>query len=126
MIIKEYCDFLAHHGIKGQRRGHRRWQNEDGTLTEAGKERYNAMSSRDKKIYNQYSETAKGIDYTNQKLKKQYESGKIPWYQSKAKLERSISKNNKDIKEIRKLAEETISNAKIVPLSEIKEKNKAG
>lgn len=31
---------LYHHGIKGQRWGVRRYQNEDGTLTEAGKKRY--------------------------------------------------------------------------------------
>ena len=31
---------LAHHGIKGQKWGVRRFQNEDRTLTEAGKERY--------------------------------------------------------------------------------------
>ena len=31
---------LYHHGIKGQRWGLRRFQNPDGTLTEAGKERY--------------------------------------------------------------------------------------
>lgn len=32
--------FLAHHGIKGQRWGVRRYQNPDGTLTEAGKKHY--------------------------------------------------------------------------------------
>lgn len=31
--------YLAHHGIKGQKWGIRRYQNEDGTLTDAGKER---------------------------------------------------------------------------------------
>jgi len=31
---------LYHHGIKGQKWGYRRFQNEDGTFTEAGKERY--------------------------------------------------------------------------------------
>ena len=30
---------LYHHGIKGQRRGVRRYQNEDGTLTDAGRKR---------------------------------------------------------------------------------------
>lgn len=32
---------LQHAGIKGMRWGHRRFQNKDGTLTEAGKKRYN-------------------------------------------------------------------------------------
>ena len=31
---------LYHHGIKGQKWGQRRWQNEDGTFNEAGKKRY--------------------------------------------------------------------------------------
>lgn len=32
--------YLAHHGIKGQRWGVRRFQNPDGSLTEAGRRRY--------------------------------------------------------------------------------------
>jgi len=35
-----YCGELYHHGIKGQKWGVRRYQNEDGTLTEEGKKRY--------------------------------------------------------------------------------------
>ena len=31
--------YLAHHGILGMKWGVRRYQNEDGTLTEAGKSR---------------------------------------------------------------------------------------
>lgn len=34
-----YTDELYHHGIKGQKWGVRRYQNEDGTYTKAGKER---------------------------------------------------------------------------------------
>lgn len=33
-------DYLAHFGIKGQKWGIRRYQNEDGSLTEEGKKRY--------------------------------------------------------------------------------------
>ncbi len=44
-------DFLVHYGIKGQKWGLRRFQNEDRTLTEAGKERYSKSGSgaKDKK-----------------------------------------------------------------------------
>ena len=38
---------LYHHGIKGQRWGYRRFQNEDGTLTDAGKNRnYNKRNMK--------------------------------------------------------------------------------
>lgn len=40
---------LYHHGIKGMRWGIRRYQNEDGSLTELGKRRYGSMS--DEKLY---------------------------------------------------------------------------
>lgn len=41
-----YSEELYHHGIKGQKWGVRRFQNPDGTRTEAGKERYNKGSER--------------------------------------------------------------------------------
>ena len=46
-------EYLAHHGIKGQRHGIRRFQNYDGSLTAAGKLRYsvgNGGKSISKKI----------------------------------------------------------------------------
>lgn len=37
--------YLAHHGIRGQKWGVRRYQNEDGSLTSAGKSRYSTDSA---------------------------------------------------------------------------------
>lgn len=39
--------YLAHHGILGQKWGVRRFQNKDGTLTEAGKKRYSDYVDRE-------------------------------------------------------------------------------
>lgn len=38
-------DYLYHHGIKGQKWGVRRYQNEDGSLTDAGRKRYYGLVS---------------------------------------------------------------------------------
>lgn len=43
-------DILIHHGILGQKWGVRRYQNEDGTLTAAGKKRYMKDVSKLRKL----------------------------------------------------------------------------
>jgi hypothetical protein len=64
----DYDLFIEHHGIKGMRWGVRRFQNEDGTLTDEGKKHYGAL--------NEHS------DYKNN-----------PQYiKDRAKLQRSIQK----------------------------------
>ena len=40
-------DYLAHHGIRGQKWGVRRYQNEDGSYTNAGRERHAEAESSD-------------------------------------------------------------------------------
>lgn len=57
---------LTHHGIKGQKWGVRRYRNTDGSLTEAGKKRYNSNNNTDepsrvKKIAKTVGAAALGI-----------------------------------------------------------------
>ena len=57
-------NYLAHHGIKGQKWGVRRYQNSDGSLTEVGKKHYDRMSD----------------DKLNKVLKKQVKQKKAELY----------------------------------------------
>lgn len=58
---------LAHHGIKGQKWGVRRYQNEDGTLTAAGKRRDRANRDTDT-----MSDTELKSEVQRMNLEKQY------------------------------------------------------
>ena len=62
-----FTDELYHHGVKGQRWGIRRYQNEDGLLTAAGKARYDVKEAkRDykkaRKEFNKSSRFAVGVN----------------------------------------------------------------
>lgn len=62
-------DEFYHHGIKGMKWGIRRYQNEDGTLTAAGKKRYGSMSDDklQKSLYKQVKKArAEQTDWSNQ------------------------------------------------------------
>ena len=76
---------LLHYGIKGMKWGVRRYQNKDGTLTNAGKKRYDDNSKVDaakkdykesKRAYNKaYGEAYKGsIDYLSSDKKKRQDA----------------------------------------------------
>lgn len=67
----EKAKCLMHYGIPGQRRGYRRFQNEDGSLTPAGEQRYNGGkigSNNRETYYNDRSElNNKELDYVSRK-----------------------------------------------------------
>ncbi len=64
-------NYLAHYGIAGQKWGIRRFQNEDGSLTDEGKLRYlKQMSDKEQRIYNKMSDGHKRY------IEKQLDEGK--------------------------------------------------
>ena len=57
-------DELYHHGIKGQKWGVRRFQNEDGSLTNAGKKRYGTKENFEKQYPEDVKRNVKAIKKT--------------------------------------------------------------
>ena len=57
--------YLAHHGIKGQQWGNRRFQNEDGSLTPEGKERYSNNENIKQGSINDMSSGRNNINNSN-------------------------------------------------------------
>ena len=102
-------DHLAHHGVKGQKWGVRRYRNEDGSLTEAGKARYDLKEA--KRDYKRTLKNAtrggygiKGIERT-MNARKDLESKRLKYIDAKAKkaaLKSEKKEFNTYVKEFKK------------------------
>lgn len=79
VYVKIKDDTLAHHGIKGQRWGVRRYQNADGSLTSSGRSHYGVGEARNKTKEERKSERAE------QKAKKKQAKAKAEAAQKRLK-----------------------------------------
>lgn len=84
-------DEMYHHGIKGQKWGQRHFQNLDGSLTPAGRERYGQLLKK-------YSSKKSGLSAKRKKLN--------------SNLDEQLSRNRLNVKKISKLSKKLSKNAK--------------
>lgn len=98
-------DFIEHHGIKGQKHGVRRYQNEDGSLTELGRRHYGIFE----RVRNYFSPASKGYRAA-QKQKKIDE--KIKYQQKVNELKRLKNENKEEEYRTKQMKREDIDERK--------------
>ena len=81
VITRASSDELTHHGIKGQKWGVRRYQNDDGTWTEAGKQRYgdsqNQSVNKDERKFAKLLNKANSGSFGKQTLRSDFAKSKL-------------------------------------------------
>lgn len=104
-MYTEY-EYLAHSGIRGMKWGIRRFRNEDGTLTEAGKKRYAKLNA---KVDKEYAKAVKGVTEKADKVRaamvnQTYKGKTLLSAQQGAILavEKNVLKYNKKLSDIKK------------------------
>lgn len=86
----EYQQYLAHYGVKGQKHGRRRYQNEDGSLTAEGREHYGVGDGKN----------LKKIDHDAKKDAKEYATAKAYYGEGagnrRKRIKNIVSERSKD------------------------------
>ena len=94
--------YLAHHGILGMKWGVRRYQNEDGSLTAAGKKRYDKMEAYRTKLAGKAKQKSERLSERSKEAGRNIRDLKENGTDSKAYNE---WKNNQDAKRAREWEE---------------------
>ena len=87
-----YSNELYHHGIKGQKWGVRRFQNKDGSLTKAGRDKYQKFGFRNIKAISE-KDRFKNADYLKRTEQTQHTINEIQKWNDKERLKIYKTKN---------------------------------
>lgn len=87
-------DELYHHGIKGQKWGIRRYQNEDGSLTDAGKTRYGMQRVLNYNSRKQSRAVAKNTGLKSRSMHLNERLDRARFYNNEKKVDRLLKKLN--------------------------------
>lgn len=98
-------DDLEHYGLKGQKWGIRKYQNKDGTYTEAGKKRYNREQKKASKLTAQARVSSRAVRLAEKKTHKAKvkahmaptDKNRLSYAANRSALEKLREKNGKNI-----------------------------
>lgn len=116
-------DCLEHHGILGQKWGIRRYQNEDGSLTEAGKRRYSREVAKEQRV-------ARSIEKSERRMriKEAKAAAKASEMEAKARIleakARSKKADDKDVSDKANAGSKDISKKAPITDEERRERNR--
>lgn len=99
-------DYLAHHGIKGQKWGVRRWQNADGSLTDAGRIHYGYGDPRERMSYSERQKYSKKL---KRDIKRHERAFNRTWYRQS--IEAAQDKHNANYRKAYKRYGDDIDNS---------------
>ena len=119
--MEEKTNYLAHHGIRGQKWGVRRYQNADGSLTDAGRRKLGRLQKKSSKALKKHSKYEKKIYKSMRRTWDPHNADNLLRFKRKsnkflkkhAKYEKKMYKLQKHInKNIKRINKQTKANGK--------------
>lgn len=118
--VGDKLDYIKHHGIIGQKWGVRRYQNADGTLTEAGKKKIRRTYEKTFDSYDKYRRTKKRVYAVDQNGHNRYDDNERGYFDPNGgflvrnrKLEKKAASASNNLKDLESALKKEFGSVKI-------------